>query len=122
MVDELEFVAGRHGDYEGVDAINEQAQRLLALAQCPGQFLLLGRVYPGSHEPLPVWRQRADAANVANRSVRTHDSLGKIECSLARQHCLGSSGHEFPIFRMHERQIASDVRRRSSRLQTMNLE
>src|SRR4030081_258952 len=65
--------------------VQHLTELLLALAQRACEDLVLCDVDPGSDEPLEdsaVCRWRADAPDVTNRLVRTHDPLCKIESAM----------------------------------------
>jgi len=51
----------------------------LALAQGRGQLFLLCHIDASPDKSLPIDRRRADAANVPNRPIRSHDALGEVE-------------------------------------------
>src|SRR5712692_2089654 len=85
----------------------------LALAQRAGEELVLRNVNPGSDEPLEhsaVCRWRADAPDITNRLVRTHDPLREVESAMLRQHRLNLLRDDISVVRMHERHVFLDGR------------
>src|SRR5712692_2299378 len=85
----------------------------LALAQRAGEDLVLRNVNPGSDEPLEhsaVCRWRADAPDITNRLVRTHDPLREVESAMLRQHRLNLLRDDISVVRMHERHVFLDGR------------
>src|SRR6266581_9014713 len=69
--------------------IQNLAELTFALAQRACEDLVLRDVDPGSDEPLEhsaVSRWRADAPDVTNRLVRTHDPLREVESAMLRHH------------------------------------
>src|ERR1700681_1644010 len=88
--------------------IQNLAEFTFALAQRVCEDLVLRDVDPGSDEPLghsAVCRWRADAPDVTNRLVRTHDPLRKIESAMLRQHRPNFLRDEISVVRMHERHV-----------------
>src|SRR6516164_8210639 len=83
-----------HGS-EHDDEFRGEVQRLpefaLALAQFSCEDLLLCDINAGPDEPLKnpaICRRCADAPDVTDRPVRTHDPLRKVESATLRQHRL----------------------------------
>src|SRR5258705_6754422 len=84
--------------------IQNLAEFTLALAQRACEDLVLRDVDTRSHK-LAVGRRHADAAYLANRSVRAHDPLREIESPMLCQHRLNLPRDELPIVRMYERHV-----------------
>src|SRR5258707_14093126 len=94
---------------EHSDELRREVQRLpefhFTLAQRLREDLVLRDVDPGSDEPLEdsaVCRWRADAPDVTNRLVWTHNPLRKIESATLRQHRPNLLRDEISVVRMHE--------------------
>src|SRR3977135_1083261 len=86
-VDVKALAVGPENSYE----LRREVQRLpefhFTLAQRLRENLVLRDVDPGSDEPLEhsgVCRWRADAPDVTNRLVRTHDPLREVESAMLR--------------------------------------
>src|SRR5229473_71551 len=105
--------------------IHNLAEFTLALAQRACENLVLRDVDPGSDEPLgdsAVCRWRADAPDVTNRLVRTHDPLRKIESAMLGQHRPNFLRDEISVVRMHERHVFRDRWRLAAGIEAMDRE
>src|SRR5712692_10631818 len=105
--------------------IQNLAEFTLALAQRACENLVLRDVDPGSDEPLgdsAVCRWRADAPDVTNRLVRTHDPLRKIESAMLGQHRPNFLRDEISVARMHERHVFRDRWRLAAGIEAMDRE
>src|SRR5229473_3353378 len=105
--------------------IHNLAEFTLALAQRACEDLVLRDVDPGSDEPLEhsaVCRWRADAPDVTNRLVRTHEPLRKIESAMLRQHRPNFLRDEISVVRVHERHVFLEGRCFLRRIEAVDLE
>src|SRR3979490_1262376 len=112
-VDIEALAVGPENSYE----LRREVQRLpefhFTFAQRLRENLVLRDVDPGSDEPLEhsaVVRWRADAPDVTNRLVRTHDPLREVEPAMLRQHRPNFLRDEISVVRMHERHVFLDGR------------
>src|SRR6266446_4962569 len=98
---------------------------LFALAQRACEDLVLGHIDSRSDERLdhPAGsRWRADAPDVTNRLVSTHDPLRKIESAMLRQHRLNFLRDEISVVRMHERHVFLEGRCLLRRIEAVDRE
>src|SRR5207247_6171321 len=96
----------------------------LSTLQVLSQSFLLSDIHPCAHESLqspPLTSRNAHATDASNLSVRPHDSLREVECSMGRQGLLNLLLDEYPIFRIHQGQILFLCRRLASRIEPMDL-
>src|SRR5437867_2419723 len=96
----------------------------LSTLQVLCQSFLLSDIHPCAHESLQcpsLTSRNAHATDASNLSVRPHDSLREVECSIGRQGLLNLLLDEYPIFRIHQRQILFLCRRLASRIEPMDL-
>src|SRR5580693_5063436 len=86
--------------------IQDLSELLLALTQRSGEFLSFRHVDACPHETMecPVAdRGHADAPDVTNHSVGTHNPLRKIESAMLRHHRPNFLRDEISVVGMHER-------------------
>src|SRR6266851_4666757 len=114
---------------QNADKLGREIQHLaeftLALAQGLCQFLFLGHVYACPDErlkPPPLRCGHADATNMTNRSIGSHNPFREIEFAMVCQHLLNFLGDELPIFRVYERHVFRDRWRLAAGIEAMDRE
>src|SRR5207249_4752617 len=96
----------------------------LSTLQVLCQSFLLSDIHPCAHESLqspPLSSRSAHATDASNLSIRPHDSLREVECSMGRQDLLNLLLNECLIFRIHQGQILFLGRRLASRIESVDL-